>query len=337
MPRALVTGVAGFLGSHVAEKLLDEGWEVIGVDNLIGGYESNVPSNVAFTKLDLAAASQIEMDLLLSGCELVIHAACTPYEGLSVFSPYLVVDSTVMSTVNVMGAAVRAGVKRVIYMSSMARYGDHNGEAFREDFPTLPQDPYGIAKKSAEDFVINMADTHGMEWVVLVPHNIVGARQKYDDPFRNVASIMTNRMLQDKQPIIYGDGSQVRCFSFVQDVIEPIWVACNSERAVGQVINIGPDEEEISISELAQRLAKIIDFDLDPIYEKGRPREVPVATCSSDKARKILGYETRIDLESGLRDLVAWIKEQGAKEFSYHLPIEIVNEYTPRTWVQKLM
>lgn len=337
MSKALVTGVAGFLGSHIAERLLHEGWEVVGIDNLIGGYEQNVPEKVIFSTIDLAKASTKEMDKLFEGCELVIHAACNPYEGLSVFSPYLVVNSTVMATVNVMGAAARAGVKRVVYMSSMARYGDHGGRVFEEDFETKPQDPYGIAKKSSEDLVKNLADTHGIDWVILVPHNIVGPRQKFDDPFRNVASIMINRMLQGKQPIIYGDGSQVRCFSLIQDVVEPIMRACSSNEAVGEVINIGPDEEKITIKQLASKLAEIIGFNLNPIFEEGRPTEVAIATCSANKARKILDYKTTISLDRGMRELVDWIRTQGARDFDYHLPIEIVTEATPRAWTQRLM
>jgi hypothetical protein len=129
-------------------------------------------------------------------------------EGLSVFSPSLIVANTAQITTNALTASIRAGVKKFIYMSSMARYGDHDGVQFQEDFETRPQDPYGIAKVAAEALVKNLSEVHGMEWVILVPHNIVGARQKFDDPYRNVASIFTNRMLTGLNPIIYGDGSQ---------------------------------------------------------------------------------------------------------------------------------
>jgi UDP-glucose 4-epimerase len=173
--------------------------------------------------------------------------------------------------------------------------------------------------------------------VILVPHNIVGARQKFDDPYRNVASIFTNRMLTGLNPIIYGDGSQQRCFSFIQDVMNPLMVAVDSPDAVGQVINLGPDESTITILELAERIADILGFELKPIYMKGRPQEVKVAHCSSDKARRLLGYETSVHIDKGLRELVEWIQSKGAREFNYHLPIEIVNELTPVTWTRKLM
>jgi UDP-glucose 4-epimerase len=333
--KIVITGVAGFLGSHLAEKFANEGHEVVGIDNLIGGYETNVPAGIEFHNLDLAT----DLDALnpaFENCELVIHAACTAYEGLSVFSPSLVVANTTQATVNTLTAAIRAKAKKFVYLSSMARYGDHGGKLFDETDEARPQDPYGIAKLASESLVRNLCEVHNLDWIILVPHNIIGPRQKFDDPFRNVASIMVNRMLSGKQPIIYGDGTQQRCFSFIEDVVEPLWVACNSPEAVGQVINIGPDEEHITINTLATTLAEIMDFDLDPIYKTGRPQEVKIALCSSEKARRLLNYKTTVNLKTGLTRLVDWIKEQGAREFSYHLPVEIVNEKTPETWTKKL-
>jgi UDP-glucose 4-epimerase len=330
----VVTGVAGFLGSHVADAYLDKGWQVRGIDNLLGGSLDNVPEGVDFYNLDLDDLQAISP--VFVGADLVIHAACTAYEGLSVFSPALVVRNTVQISVNAMTATIRARVPKFVYMSSMARYGDNWGDVFDESLDPKPQDPYGIAKLSAENLLTNLSKVHGVELVVLVPHNIVGARQKFDDPFRNVVSIMTNRMLQGKQPIIYGDGSQLRCFSFIQDVIAPIMQACESEQAVGQVINVGPDESPISILELAKRLAAIIGFDLDPIFMPGRPQEVYVALCSSDKARQLLGYKTTVSLDQGLVDLVDWIRPR-VKPFEYHLPIEIDSDLTPKTWTQRLI
>lgn len=335
MPKVVITGIAGFLGSHLADKFLAEGYEVVGIDNLIGGYAENVPAGAKFYEMDLADDWE-RLAIVMEKTDLVVHAACTAYEGLSVFSPSLVTRNTVQATVNTLTAAVATRVKKFVYLSSMARYGDHGGALFDETWETKPQDPYGIAKVSAENLVKNICDIHGLDWVILVPHNIIGPRQKYDDPFRNVASIMTNRMLSGKQPVIYSDGTQQRCFSFIDDVVEPLWVACQSQQAVGEVINIGPDEEHVTINELSRRLANIIGFDLDPIYMPGRPQEVPIALCSSDKARRLLGYETSTSLDDGLKELVDWIAEKGTREFNYHLPVELVTEKTPKTWTQRL-
>ena len=183
----------------------------------------------------------------------------------------------------------------------------------------------------------NIADTHGLNYVILVPHNIIGPRQKFDDPYRNVASIMINRMLQGKQPIIYGNGEQKRCFSFMQDVTDPLMIACETDVADGRIVNIGPDEEFVTINELAQKLSTILNFKLDPIYMPGRPQEVFHANCSANLARELLNYKTTTSLESGLVELANWIKSKGAREFNYHLPLEFVTDKTPKTWTDRLM
>ena len=334
MGLVVVTGVAGFLGSHIADAYLAKGWQVRGIDNLLGGSADNVPAGVDFYRHDLDYLEAISP--VFVGADLVIHSACTAYEGLSVFSPALVVRNTVQISVNAMTASIRAKVPKFVYMSSMARYGDNWGNVFDETLDPKPQDPYGIAKLSAERLLQNLSQVHDIDLVILGPHNIVGARQKFDDPFRNVASIMTNRMLQGKQPVIYGDGSQQRCFSFIEDVIAPIMTACELPEAVGEVINVGPDESPITILNLAERLAEIIGFELDPIFMPGRPQEVPIALCSSDKARKLLGYKTTVSLDQGLADLVDWIRPR-VKDFEYHLPIEIDSDLTPKTWTQRLI
>jgi UDP-glucose 4-epimerase len=323
------------MGSHLADAFIKRGDHVIGIDNFIGGYSENVPVEAEFYNADLGNFDDIEP--LFKGVDLVVHTACTAYEGLSVFSPSLVTRNTSHITTTVLSAAIKHKVKKFVHMSSMARYGTQDIVPFTEDMTPKPQDPYGIAKYAAELLIKNLCETHGMKYAILVPHNIIGPRQKYDDPFRNVASIMINRMLQGKQPIIYGDGQQMRCFSFMQDVIDPLLKACDTDVVDGQVTNIGPDEEFVTIEQLAQKIAKILDFDLDPIYMPGRPQEVKHANCSADKARRLLGYKTSTTLEEGLTELAEWIKAKGAKPFNYHLPIEFVTEKTPKTWTDRLM
>lgn len=333
MAKVLITGVAGFMGSHLADALLLKGHSVVGIDNLIGGYLENVPKDVEFHNIDLGHLQAIKP--AFNGVEYVIHAACTAYEGLSVFSPSLIVQNTTQITASVLSASVSSGVKKFIYLSSMARYGSHGNVPFEENMIVKPQDPYGIAKVASEMLVENICATNAIEFVILIPHNIIGPRQKYNDPFRNVASIMTNRMLSGKQPVIYGDGEQIRCFSFMKDVVAPCLVALEGSNANGMKINVGPDEDFITINELATRLAKLIDFKLEPIYLPGRPQEVFHATCSSALARKILNYKTSTPLDDGLSELVIWIQNMGPREFEYHLPLEFTNNLTPITWTEK--
>lgn len=332
----LVTGVAGFLGSHLAEALLELNHEVVGVDNLIGGYLENVPSDVVFHNFDLADLDKLNSGVL-AGVDTVVHCACTAYEGLSVFSPNLVVKNTMQITASVLSASIKAEVPKFIYLSSMARYGTQAKLPFTEDMTPKPQDPYGIAKYASELLLMNLAKSHNFKFSILVPHNIIGPRQKYDDPYRNVASIMINRMLKGLQPIIYGDGEQKRCFSFIEDVINPILRVCLTDVGDSKVINIGPDEEFVSINELAGTIADLLDFDLEPIYYPGRPNEVLHANCSAGLARDILGYQTTTNLRSGLESLIVWIKTMGTKEFDYNLPLEFVRENTPRTWVDRVI
>ena len=333
--KVLVTGVAGFMGSHLADAFLAKGYDVIGIDNLLGGYEENVPSGIDFYNIDLDNLELIQP--LFKDVDLVVHTACTAYEGLSVFSPSLVVRNTMQITTNIMSACVKANVKKIVHLSSMARYGTQDVVPFVESMTPKPQDPYGIAKYGAELMIKNIADTHGLNYVILVPHNIIGPRQKFDDPYRNVASIMINRMLQGKQPIIYGNGEQKRCFSFMQDVTDPLMIACETDVADGRIVNIGPDEEFVTINELAQKLSIILDFKLNPIYMPGRPQEVFHANCSANLARELLNYKTTTSLESGLVELVNWIKSKGARQFNYHLPLEFITDKTPKTWTDRLM
>lgn len=330
----LITGVAGFLGSHLAENLLNDGHRVIGCDNLVGGYLDNVPAGAEFHMAD--CLDRAKMTELMRGVDVVYNTAAYAYEGLSVFSPHIVTQSIYGVTVSVVSAAIANKVKRFVQCSSMARYGTQPTVPFTEDMVCRPQDPYGIAKYAAELTVRNLCEVHGMEYVIAVPHNIIGPRQKYDDPFRNVASIMVNLMLQGRQPIIYGDGEQMRCFSFVDDVVVPLRRMSTDSVPVGEVINIGPDDRFITINELAATIAKLLDFKLAPIYMPGRPQEVKYATCSADKARKLLDYKTTVPLEEGLKSMIEYIRMRGVRPFLYHLDLEIVTDKTPRTWKDRL-
>ena len=338
MAKILVTGAAGFMGSHLAERLIQQGHTVYGVDNLMGGEKENVPDGVDFVGVDCCDINNFYWQPKL---DLVYHLAAAPHEGLSVFSPNIVTRNTYLSTVAVTTAAIRSGARRVVFTSSMARYGKGTGYGFpfdEMDHPAAPVDPYGIAKVAAEDTLRCLCNAHGVEHVIVVPHNVIGPRQRYYDPFRNVAAIFMNMMLLGKQPYIYGDGEHKRCFSFIDDVVDPMIEAGFKEGLSGEVINIGPDEEFITINDLARRIAGIIGFDLKPVYLDKRPLEVKLAYCCSDKARRLLGYRTTMRLDGGLRRMINWIKECGPRPFEYHLPVELTDSpAVPRTWKERLM
>ena len=331
--KIFISGIAGFLGSHLADAFIKDGHHVVGCDSLIGGELSNVPAEAEFYQYDCCYRNS--MLKITKGCDLVYHTAATAYEGLSVFSPHLITNNIVTGSVSLFSAAIENKVKRIVFCSSMARYGT-NRVPFREDFTPKPQDPYGIAKVAAEDILKNLCEVHNVEYVIAVPHNIIGPRQKYDDPYRNVASIMINLMLQNRQPIIYGDGKQKRCFSYVDDDLFCLKEMATSKKVLGQTINIGPDEEFITINELAEKIANQLKVNLNPRYMRGRPQEVLEATCSADKARKLLNYKTKTSLDDGISKMIEYIKAKGPKKFRYHLDIEIINSKTPDTWKKKI-
>lgn len=330
-----ITGVAGFLGSHLASLFVAEGWRVTGIDNVLGGDRTNVPDGVEFRVTDCCTPD--DYTDMISGADVVFHCASAAYDGYSVFSPAFVHRNTAQATVEVVSAAAAGGVGRFVHCSSMARYGGLPAP-FTESMTPRPANPYGIAKYTSELIVANVCSLHGVEHVIAVPHSIIGPRQRYDDPYRNVAAIMIHRMLKGLQPIIYGDGTQLRCFSVVDDVLFCLRRLGTDSHVVGEVFNVGPDEGAVTILGLAQHIADLLDFSLDPIFVPDRPREVKIATCSADKARDQLGYRTSRSLRDGLSEMITWMRGLGTlREFQYDLPLEIVSDTIPKTWTQQMI
>jgi len=330
--KILVTGAAGFLGSHLSEKLAETGHEVIGIDNMIGGYEDNVPKNIKFYNIDCCDFKKVKD--IMKGIEVVYHCAATAHEGLSVFSPYEITKNNYLASVSIFSSAINEKVKRIIFCSSMARYGGQK-TPFVETMKPIPVDPYAISKVASEAVLKNLCELNNIEWVIAVPHNIIGPRQKYDDPFRNVVSIMINRMLQGKAPIIYGDGKQTRCFSYIDDCLSCLIPMLDQANLNKQIINIGPDEEFVTINKIAEICSNITGVNLNPIYKKDRPQEVKHATCSADKARSLLNYNTKVNLFDGIKKTFEYIEKRGVKPFDYNIELEINNELTPDTWKNK--
>jgi len=329
-----ITGIAGFLGSNLAEYYLNKGFKVSGCDNLVGGSLDNLNvKNINFFKSNCEDLE--EMKKIMKGVDVVCHAAAFAHEGLSSCSPVLISNNNVTGSVSVFTAAIHNNVKRIVFCSSMARYGQIK-VPFKEDDDLKPVDPYGVSKVAAENILKILSKTYKFEYNIAVPHNIIGPKQKYNDPYRNVVSIMVNLMLQNRNPIIYGDGNQKRTFSDIDDCVYCLDKLITDPKIVSEVVNIGPDEEYITINDLYHLLSNKLQFNLAPIYLKDRPNEVKKATCSSDKARKILGYKTKVKLSESLDKVINYIQKIGPKKFEYIYPLEIDNEKTPLSWKEKL-
>lgn len=325
-----ITGIAGFLGSHLADALMAKGHHITGNDSLICGDELNSP--VVPWPVDCADFNAMQRCFARFQPDIVIHCAATAHEGLSSFSPSFITRNIFEASVATFSAAVACGVKRIVTMSSMSRYGAQQ-PPFTEDMPCKPVDPYGIAKAAAEDVLRVLCNTHGVQFAIAVPHNIIGTRQRSIDPYRNVAAIMINRCKQGKGPIVYGLGDQRRSFSPVRDCI-PALLRMVEGAADGEVVNIGPDKNEMTIFALAQTIRHMTRCNAPVTHMPSRPNEVRNAFCGSDKARRLLGYVEQQTIEECLQEMVNSITPA---PFQYDFPIEIQNARTPRTWTEKLI
>ena len=332
--RIFITGIAGFLGSHLAKWAVSNNYEVLGADNLSLGNKNNVPKGVQFYEYDILDLEKNKQ--LIKNIDTVFHSAAYPYDNFSLFSPFKTIENTFSATASVLSASISNQVKRFIYCSSMSRYGD-NETPFTENMSPKPLTPYAVAKTAGEQLIIKMAKVHNFEYVICIPHNIFGPQQVYNDPYRNAVSMIINQMLNNKAPLIYGDGEQKRAFTPIQDIIPLFPELLFGDKATNQVINIGPDEEVISLNDLINLLNKILSTSLKPIYSPFRQQEVRTAICCSKKSRKLLSYKKTISLEKALIELVAWIKKQGPTPFTYHQSPEIKKDYFPINWKQKIL
>lgn len=340
--KIFITGIAGLIGYNLAKFLVNtyKDVEIVGIDNGIGGVDRNLKelsnyNNIEVVKGDITDTELIKV--LMQGADTVIHTAAYPYEGLSVFSPSIVANSIVTGTLSVASACIHNNVRLLINCSSMARYGEQI-PPFTEDMPRKPVDPYGLAKAQAEEHLELLSKIHGLNFVTVVPHNVIGVGQRYYDPFRNVVSIMISRTLQGKPIVVYGDGEQKRSFSDVTDCVKAIHAIMISDRDLcGQVYNIGPDHNEISVKQLGNIVLNTCNSTLNNfIFFPDRPIEVKNAYCSSDKIKNEFNYNTTYSTEETIEAMVNWIKED-VREFSYHLPLEFITDKTPATWTQKLI
>ena len=330
--KIFISGCAGFLGSHLAEWALSKGHHVTGCDNLSSGRRENVPSGVKFYEYDLHDLEKNK--LYTQNADVIFHAAALPYDNLSLFSPYEITDQVYTVTASLLSAGITNKVPRFVFCSSMARYGN-SPTPFTEDLQPAPVTPYGVAKTAGEQLIQSLAKVHKFEYVICVFHNIFGVRQTFDDPHRNAVSIIINQMLRDRPPLVYGDGEQKRCWSPVDDVRALFHDILFSEKTAGEIINIGPDEEHLTVNRLIEILNEIMGKSLKPVYVKARPGEVKEAVCSSEKARRLLNYRPKKLLIPALKEVIAYIREQGPKDFSYQREMEIKNERAPEVWLKR--
>lgn len=340
--RILVTGGAGFMGSHLVDSLIEQGYgEVHSLDDLSGGYRSNVNPKSKFIQLDLRDKQKTEDYINKIKPQIIFHLAADATEGRSQFTPISCTERNYLAFLYLLVPAIKNGLEKIIITSSMSVYGSQI-PPFDETMPTSPDDIYGVSKAAMEKATKILSEVHKYKYVIIRPHNVYGPGQNLADPYRNVIGIFINCILNNKNFYIYGDGTQKRAFSYIDDFTPYIIKAAVLPEAEGEIFNIGPTKE-YTINELADAVLKEffpdgnVPENLKPKHLPMRPLEVINAWCTADKAKKILGYKADVGLAEGVKRMVAWAKEMGPQKFRYLDNLEIVTDETPSTWVEKLM
>jgi UDP-glucose 4-epimerase len=330
MVKILVTGAAGFIGSHLAEYLNNRGYSVVGIDDLSGGYLTNVPKGIRFHKLSINDVKGINALFRKEKFDLVFHLAAYAAEGLSHFMRKFNYENNLIGSVNLINASVNFGVKRFIFTSSMATYGA-NKTPLSEDMIPHPEDPYGISKYAVEQELRCAHDLFGLDYVIIRPHNVMGPHQNLYDKYRNVVGIFMNQIMMGKPPTIFGDGQQTRAFSYIKDVVPCIAKAGFIPEVRGEIINVGA-AEQYTINQLAEEVCKAMKTDLKPIHLPPR-YEVKHAFCTTEKSVRLLGYKQTYTLQQGLQEMADWAKKMGPKKPKKWKRYEI-EKNIPETWLR---
>ncbi len=304
--KILVTGGAGFIGSYIVDWLMSEGYEVVVLDNFSEGVMENIVQHLGRENFQLIKGdirNLITVKKAMEGVNAVFHEAAIVSVTKSTEDPILTDKVNVLGTLNLLKACLDTDVTRFIFSSSTAVYGEPITLPLREDFHTRPISPYGVSKLAAENYCRVFCEVYGLHTVSLRYFNVYGSRQKHG-PYSGVIINFINRLSKNKSPIIYGDGSQIRDFINIRDVIEANMLALNSKKAVGETFNIGVGTP-ITIKELAEMLIEITNKShLKPIYAKPRPGDILYNYADINKAKKFLGYTPKVPLITGLSEIV---------------------------------
>jgi UDP-glucose 4-epimerase len=323
---ALVTGGAGFIGSHVARHCLQLGQEVVVLDDLSGGFRDHVPEGARFVEGSITDTRVLAHLFDRYDFDYVYHLAAYAAEGLSHFIRRFNYTNNVIGSVNLINEAVRNEVKCFVFTSSIAVYGA--GQVpMREDMVPQPEDPYGVAKYAVELDLRAAHEMFGLDYIVFRPHNVYGEHQNLGDRYRNVIGIFMNQIMQGRPLTVFGDGTQTRAFSYIDDVAPQIARSVQTPAAYNQVINVGADTP-YSVNRLAEVVGRA--FGVEPRMEYLPARnEVQHAYSSHDKASRIFGAVGAVDLEDGVNRMAEWAKRVGARQSKVFDEIEVTRNMPP--------
>lgn len=328
MPTSLITGGAGFIGSHVARHCLQMGHKVIVVDDLSGGFEDHLPEGVDFIQGSVTDEVFIKELFQNNKFDYVYHLAAYAAEGLSHFIRRYNYNTNLVASINLINESVKQKVKCFVFTSSIAVYGKGQLPMTEEMVP-MPEDPYGISKFAVELDLKSAHEMFGLNYVIFRPHNVYGENQNIGDKYRNVIGIFMNQIMQGKKLTVFGDGTQTRAFSYIDDVAIPIARCVDMPIAYNEVFNIGADKP-YTVNELVQVVCS--EFDVKPVLQYLTARnEVLHAYSDHTKAHKVFGDASGISLQEGIKRMAAWAKRVGARQGQEFDNIEIT-EKLPDGW-----
>ncbi len=306
----LVTGGAGFIGSNIVDELVKRGEKVVILDNFSSGRRGNIAH--LLDKIEVVEGDVRDFWTVIQavkGVEYILHQAALPSVQRSVNNPLTSNEVNINGTLNLLEAAKEYGVKRFIYASSSSVYGDTPTLPKREDMPPKPLSPYAITKLAGEEYCQTFSKLYDIPAVCLRYFNVFGTRQDPTSQYSAVIPKFIRLLLENKTPIIYGDGEQSRDFTFVQNVVEANILACQSDISKGEVINIACGQS-FTLNQLVSTLNQIIGSKIKPEYSPGKPGDVRNSLADISKARKLLGYETKVSFALGLEKTVEWFRSQ---------------------------
>ena len=324
----LVTGNAWFIGSWIADALVEKGEEVYGIDDFSGGNIENYSSDYEMFTIDLRIPSQVERVIKKVRPEIIFHLASCAREGASAFQPLYVTQTNYQAFMNLIEPAIKYGLEKFIFTSSISVYGNQT-PPFNEGMSKKPVDIYGVNKAATERSIELLSEIHEFDYMILRPHNVFGIRQSLTDKFRNAVAIFMNRIMRKEPIYIYGDGKQERAFSYIDDSL-PSFVRAIERK--NEIINVG-GMHKTSVNHLVNLVCNAMGVSLD--YPRkhlpDRPREVKYAYPSYEKSERVLGYKEEVGYEEGIKRMAVWAKAKGRQNWTTE-PLSLKNAKTPITW-----
>jgi len=326
--KVLVTGGAGFIGSHVSQELLKLGYQVIVLDDLSGGFKDNVPERAMFVEGSILDVQLLQNLFKTHHFRYVFHLAAYAAEGLSHFIKRFNYENNVIGSVNLINESVKNNVKCFVFTSSIAVYGT-NQLPMREDLAPNPEDSYGIAKLTVETELAITKRMFGLDYIIFRPHNVYGERQNLGDKYRNVIGIFMNQLMQHKPVTIFGDGKQTRAFSYIGDVAPVIAASVTNKSCYNEIFNIGADNV-YSVNQLVDVIAQAMSETPTKVHLSPR-NEVMHAFADHSKIEKAFQRKETTSIETGVQMMASWAKAVGSRKSKTFDDIEI-RKNLPQSW-----